>query len=185
LQQIFLKDTFMTFSPASPGDVIYSSYWNNSIDQALNVASNLGYVPVSNALVGVANGIATLDGSGKLSSSQVPASVTSGIVYEGTWNASTNTPTLTSGTGTKGYFYKVSVAGTTTVDGISSWNVGDSIVFDGTTWDKIDGITNEVISVAGRTGTVTLSVSDISGAAPLASPAFTGFPTAPTVGTSF
>lgn len=37
-----------------------------------------------------------------------------------------------------------------------------------------------VTSVAGKTGTVTLAVGDISGAAPLASPALTGTPTAPT-----
>jgi microcystin-dependent protein len=37
-----------------------------------------------------------------------------------------------------------------------------------------------VSSVAGKTGVVTLAVADISGAAPLASPALTGTPTAPT-----
>jgi hypothetical protein len=37
-----------------------------------------------------------------------------------------------------------------------------------------------VTSVAGRTGAVTLAVADVSGAAPLASPTFTGDPKAPT-----
>lgn len=37
-----------------------------------------------------------------------------------------------------------------------------------------------VQSVAGKTGTVTLAVADVSGAAPLASPTFTGVPAAPT-----
>lgn len=37
-----------------------------------------------------------------------------------------------------------------------------------------------VTSVAGKTGVVTLAVADVSGAAPLASPALTGSPTAPT-----
>jgi hypothetical protein len=37
-----------------------------------------------------------------------------------------------------------------------------------------------VTSVAGRTGAISLAVADISGAAPLASPALTGTPTAPT-----
>ncbi|WP_288077329.1 phage tail protein, partial [Pseudomonas sp.] len=50
---------------------------------------------------------------------------------------------------------------------------------------KLDGIqagaqSNTVTSVAGKTGAVTLAVSDISGAAPLASPLLTGTPTAPT-----
>lgn len=39
---------------------------------------------------------------------------------------------------------------------------------------------NTVASVAGKTGAVTLAVADISGAAPLVSPALTGAPTAPT-----
>jgi hypothetical protein len=41
-----------------------------------------------------------------------------------------------------------------------------------------------VQSVAGRTGAVVLAVADISGAAPLASPALTGNPTAPTQATA-
>ncbi len=106
--------------------------------------------------------------SGTISAARLPASVTGALNYQGTWNASTNTPTLTSSTGTKGYYYKVATTGTTTLDGISSWNLGDSVVFDGSTWDKIDGITNEVISVAGRTGAVVLASSDISGLAPSA-----------------
>lgn len=85
------------------------------------------------------------------------------VVYKGTWNASTNTPAFTSGVGTKGWLYKVSVAGTTAVDGISQWNVGDCIVFNGTTWDKIDGIPTEVTSVAGRVGAVTIAYGDVSG----------------------
>ncbi len=41
-----------------------------------------------------------------------------------------------------------------------------------------------VLSVAGKTGVVTLDVADVSGAAPLASPALTGAPTAPTAAAS-
>ncbi len=130
------------------------------------------------SVLGVANGVATLDSGGHIPISQIPATVVGGMNYQGTWNASTNTPALASGVGTKGYFYKVSVAGTTTIDGNSAWNVGDLILFDGTVWDKIDGIPSEVLSVAGRTGAVILSVSDVSGAAPLASPVFTGAVTA-------
>jgi len=59
--------------------------------------------------------------------------------YKGTWNASTNTPTLASGAGTKGDYYQVSVAGSTTLDGISNWGVGDVVAFNGTTWQRIEG----------------------------------------------
>jgi len=59
--------------------------------------------------------------------------------YKGTWNASTNTPALVSGAGTKGDYYQVSVAGSTTLDGISNWGVGDVAAFNGTTWQRIEG----------------------------------------------
>ncbi len=83
--------------------------------------------------------------------------LTGALIYQGTWDASTNTPTLASGVGTKGYLYKVSVAGTTNLDGISTWNVGDIAVFNGTVWDKIDGIATEVLSVNGLVGNVPLT----------------------------
>ena len=86
--------------------------------------------------------------------------LTGAIIYQGTWNASTNTPTLTSGVGTKGYMYKVAVAGSTNIDGVTQWNVGDQLVFNGTVWDKIDGIPNEVLSVFGRVGAVTAQLGD-------------------------
>lgn len=61
----------------------------------------------------------------------------SGLAYQGTWNASTNTPTLVSSVGTAGHFYIVSVAGTTTLNGISNWNVGDWVIFQGGVWQQI------------------------------------------------
>jgi len=65
-----------------------------------------------------------------------------GLIYKGTWNASTNTPTLASGTGVTGEFYIVSVAGTTNLDGITDWQVGDWAIFVEVgatdTWQKID-----------------------------------------------
>lgn len=59
--------------------------------------------------------------------------------YKGTWNASTNMPTLASGVGTKGDYYQVNVAGATALDGISNWGVGDVAAFNGTTWQRIEG----------------------------------------------
>lgn len=94
--------------------------------------------------------------------------VSGALVYQGVWNAATNTPALVSGAGTKGYCYKVNTPGTTLIDGNSSWNTGDMLVFDGTTWDKIDGLSTEVTSVAGRVGAIVLTVADISGVLPIA-----------------
>ena len=126
-----------------------------------------------------ASAFAQLDGTGKVPVAQLPAAVVGAMNFQGLWNASTNSPALTSGVGTKGYYYKVSTGGTTTIDGNSQWNVGDLIVFDGTTWDKVDGVSSEVVSVAGRTGAVTLSVTDIAGAAALAGSSSQVFNVAP------
>jgi len=59
--------------------------------------------------------------------------------YVGTWNAASNTPTLVSGTGVKGDYYQVSTAGSTAIDGISNWGVGDIITFNGSIWQRIEG----------------------------------------------
>jgi hypothetical protein len=90
------------------------------------------------------------------------ASVAGGLSYQGTWNASTNTPTLTSSVGVNGYYYIVSTAGSTNLDGITDWQIGDWLMFNGTVWQKIDQ-SNLVTSVAGRTGAITLANTDISG----------------------
>ena len=66
------------------------------------------------------------------------ASVAGGLSYQGTWNASTNTPTLASSTGTNGYYYIVATAGSTNLNGITDWQVGDWLLFNGTVWQKID-----------------------------------------------
>lgn len=77
--------------------------------------------------------------------------------YKGTWNANTNSPALASGAGTKGDYYVVSVAGTTTLDGISNWGIGDWAVFNGSVWQRVEGgadLNGVNLSV---TGTTTLS----------------------------
>lgn len=87
-----------------------------------------------------------------------------GLDYQGTWNASTNTPTLTSSTGTSGYYYIVNVAGTTNLDGITDWEVGDWAVFSSTgVWQKIDQ-SNTVTSVNGQVGAVVLTtIANLAG----------------------
>jgi hypothetical protein len=109
---------------------------------------------------GVANGVASLDGSGTVPISQLPAAVLGALSYQGTWNASTNTPTLTSSVGTKGYYYVVNVAGSTNLNGITDWVVGDWAVYNGSAWQKVDN-TDAVTSVNGYTGTVVLTTTDV------------------------
>jgi hypothetical protein len=90
-----------------------------------------------------------------------PPLIVSGTVnYDGTWDASTNTPTLNNppAASTKGDYYVVSVAGTQF--GLS-FAVGDWIISNGTAWEKVD-LTDAVSSVFGRTGAVVGVSTDYS-----------------------
>ena len=101
------------------------------------------------------------------------ADVAGGLDYQGTWNASTNTPTLASGVGTNGYYYVVSVDGSTNLDGITDWKAGDWLLFNGTVWQKID----QSWAIAGANDNIT-SMTGITGG--ISSPDFVQFDTAPT-----
>ena len=130
---------------------------------ANNKITGLGSAALLTA--GSANGVATLDGGGTVPTAQLPAAVLGALKYQGTWNANTNTPALASSVGTQGYYYVVATAGTTTLDGISSWAIGDWAIFGTATWQKIDN-TDAVTSVNGFTGTVSLAYADLAGAIP-------------------
>jgi hypothetical protein len=83
---------------------------------------------------------------------QLNNATTGVLVYQGTWNASSNSPTLTSGVGTPGYYYIVDTDGATNLDGITDWKVGDWAIFAEAgatdTWQKIDNT-----SILGGAGT--------------------------------
>lgn len=85
------------------------------------------------------------------------------ITYVGTWNASTNTPTLdNSDAGVAGFLYQVNVAGTVDFGaGNISFEIGDKVVNNGTIWEKWD-MTDAVVSVNGTTGIVVLDSDDIA-----------------------
>lgn len=108
---------------------------------------------------GVALGIATLDAAGKVPYSQLPASLMS---YIGTWSAATNTPTLADGVGDTGDTYRVTASGTVNLgSGSIEFTTGDYVILNQAgVWEKSDG-TDSVSSVAGKTGTVTLTKSDV------------------------
>ena len=145
---------------------------------------------------GQPNGVATLDTHGKVVLTQIPDSVLGQLEYMGTWNLTTF-PTATQ----KGQYWIASVSG-------NGYVVGDWAVWNGTAFDKVDN-TDAVATVAGRTGNVVLTKSDVGLAnvdntsdsakpvstaqqvalnlkANIASPTFTGIPAVPTapVGTN-
>jgi hypothetical protein len=89
-----------------------------------------------------------------------PLIVSGPVNYKGTWNASTNNPTLNNppAVSTKGDYYVVSTAGT---QFSITFGVGDWIISNGTAWEKVD-LTDAVSSVFGRTGAVVGVSTDYS-----------------------
>jgi hypothetical protein len=107
---------------------------------------------------GQPNGYASLDSNGKVPLTQINDALIGNVNYQGLWNAATNNPTLLNppASGTKGYYYIVSTAGT--FAGIS-FEVGDWIISNGSAWQKVDN-TDAVSSVFGRTGNVIAANGD-------------------------
>lgn len=80
--------------------------------------------------------------------------------YRGTWNATTNTPTLANGIGKKGDWYKVSVAGS--YFGVS-WSVGDSLFYNGTDWVLRANNNQSLTSTVTSLSSSSLSSQDATG----------------------
>jgi len=107
---------------------------------------------------GLANGYAPLDSGAKIPELYLPDSIVGQLEYQGTWNASTNTPTLPSASTVKGHYYVVNVAGTyNTIE----YAVGDWVISNGTSWEKVDN-TDAVTTVFGRLGAIVANQNDYS-----------------------
>lgn len=122
-----------------------------------NVSLGLVATALQTSQLGVASGVASLDGTGKVPSSQLPTSVTQpgSLNYKGTLDASAGAyPTSPS----KGDYYVISVAGT--ISG-HAYAIRDWATYDGTTWDYVDNSVY-VSSVNGQLGAVTLTTTNIS-----------------------
>ena len=110
---------------------------------------------ISSSEKGAANGVATLDAGGKVPVSQLPNSV---MTFEGTWDASTNTPTLADGTGNAGMVYLVTVAGTQDLgSGYQIFAPGDWVVANSSVVWQNSINSNAVVSVNGSTGVVVVN----------------------------
>ena len=86
------------------------------------------------------------------------ANIPSGLSFEGNWNASTDSPDLSGATPDNGQFWIVSVAGSTDLDGITDWEVGDWAIYVSTGagtdgWQKVDN--SSTLSGFGAPGRVT------------------------------
>ena len=139
----------------------------------VSVNSRAGTVTLTATDVGLPTDL--LSGpSGTVASKYLPSSITGGLSYKGNWDANANNPVLANGGvagGTaqaNGSYYVVSVAGSTSIDGINTWAVGDLALVSNNVWTKIANSGSNVTSVNGKTGAVTLTASDITGFATVA-----------------
>jgi|GEM_PF-3316745 len=83
------------------------------------------------------------------------ASITT-FSYQGTWNATTNTPTIpAAAAANEGHYYIVATAGTTSIDGETDWQVADWLVSNGTTWEKIDNSLPALVMLANQAKVLT------------------------------
>jgi len=148
---------YFTDARAKAAAVVNSTV-GNEIDQAASVSAlKLYAVPLTQK--GANNGVATLDAGGKVPVSQLPNSV---MTYEGTYNASTNTPALADGIGDAGSVYIVSVGGTQDFgSGDITFAAGDWVVYNGSIWQKSSSSAT-VVSVNGQTGVVVLTTANIA-----------------------
>lgn len=109
---------------------------------------------------GVANGYAPLDGSAKVSYTNLPSAL---MTFKGAWDPTTNTPTLANGTGLAGDTYRASVGGASTSPISDTWFAGDFIIYNGTIWQR-SPLADGVISVNGLAGAVTLTQGNLTDA---------------------
>ena len=119
---------------------------------------------VASSEKGVANGVATLDSTGRVPYSQLPESA---MEFKGEWNANTNTPHLQDGTGTNGDFYVCTVGGTVNfgTGGVTrniTFYPNDRVIYEGTSqqWFRLPA--GEVRTVNGQSGDVVLDGEDIN-----------------------
>ncbi len=167
LNNYLLKTNYKDYTTAGLAYLSYVNFQDNLINNKVIALQNssgrveANLTSVSNNVTSIINskgqpfGIATLGADSKVPLSQIPQSLLGATVFQGFWNASTNTPHLQSGSGTKGQYYIVTVGGNTNLDGGTDWKIGDWAIFLNTTWGKVDN-TDAVVSVNGKVGVITI-----------------------------
>jgi len=128
-----------------------------NLDLSLNKAAEIKYDNTTSGLTAVNTQAAIDELDGIINALPTP------LTYKGTWNAATNTPTLSnSDTGVEGFLYRVNAAGSVNFGaGAIAFEIGDNVVNNGTIWEKWDH-SDQVESVNGQTGAVVLDTDDIS-----------------------
>jgi len=124
---------------------------------ANRISVTAGATPTVNAITGAVNSSSANLATGAQIQTAINSAVTGVLKYIGTWNAATNVPALASAKGTPGEYYIVSTAGSTNLDGITDWAVGDWAVFSDLAtdaWQKIDNTQVGNVTGSGSSGRV-------------------------------
>lgn len=122
---------------AVAGSAVQTSTFELAQAQLADVIAVAGSAIQSSA-IGAPNGVTPLDSQGLVPTVYLPEVLFGAVKYQGGWNASTNTPAIPAASAeNKGHYYIVQVAGSTNIDGTSTWVIGDWIISDGATWDRI------------------------------------------------
>jgi hypothetical protein len=90
--------------------------------------------------------------------------VSTGLLPKGNWNGTTNTPTISDGTGSLGFWYVCNVAGSQDLGhGSVTYNVGDWLIHNGTQYIQNGNGAPSFITINGITNTVfTLTTNNIA-----------------------
>lgn len=133
-------------------------------DDLAEGATNLYYTDarVNSYVTGTIINDTTSSSTGLYSSQKIDSLISGSLNYKGSWNATTNTPTLSDATGTTNDFYKVDVGGTQDLgSGSITFVVGDDVIHNGTVWEVFT-TANAVTSVNTKVGAVVLDTDDIA-----------------------
>jgi hypothetical protein len=162
---LVINTTSMSYEVAIPSETVELSLEGNVLTFTMGeqtTSVTLNYIPTSEK--GAANGVATLDSSGRIPYSQLPESA---MEFLGEWDASTNTPHLEDGTGDNGDFYVVSVGGTVNFGTQAeprniTFYPNDRVVYEGSLdkWFRLPA--GEVRTVNGLSGDVVLNGTNVN-----------------------
>jgi hypothetical protein len=154
-----------TTSTVNSGSIDWKGFSGNAFTFTTdNTVQTTAGIPLTQKGSGL--GVATLDTNGFLTAAQIPPSLLGGVVYQGSWNANTNTPTLVNGTGTTGFEYSIGTTGTQNLGGGSQvYQQGGFVIYNGTTWSYVppSGLFTSLtagthLSVSTPTGAITVTV---------------------------
>ena len=158
-----------TTSTVNSGSIDWQGFTGNAFTFTTdNTVQTTAGIPLTQKGSGL--GVATLDSNGYLTAAQIPPSLTGGVVYKGAWDASTNTPNLANGSGTAGWEYSISTAGTQNLGaGNQAYAQGGFVIYNGSVWSYVppSGLFTSLtasthLSVNQPTGAITISVDATS-----------------------